>query len=51
MTNYNNEFIENISSLNRFSKRTIAIITDIALSVLCTWLAFIIRLEELILLT
>jgi FlaA1/EpsC-like NDP-sugar epimerase len=50
MTNYNNEFIENISSLNRFSKRTIAIITDIALSILCTWLAFIIRLEELILL-
>ena len=50
MSNYNKEFLGNISSLNRFSKRTIAIMTDIALCILCTWLAFIIRLEELIVL-
>lgn len=50
MSNYNKEFLGNISSLNRFSKRTIAILTDVALCILCTWLAFIIRLEELIVL-
>lgn len=38
-----------ILSLHRYSKRTIAIITDIGLCILCTWLAFIIRLEELLL--
>ena len=44
----NSNFLESILSLNRNSKRTIAIITDICLCILCTWLAFIIRLEELI---
>ena len=36
-------------SLHRYSKRTIAIITDIGLCTLCTWLAFTLRLEEFIL--
>ena len=38
-----------ILSLHRYSKRMIAIIVDIGLCVLCTWLAYTIRLEELIL--
>ncbi len=42
------EFSKEILSLHRNSKRAIAIITDIALCIFCTWLAFIIRLEELI---
>ncbi len=37
-------------SLHRYSKRGIAIITDIGLCILCTWLAFVLRLDELILL-
>ena len=49
MSNYTKEFANNILSLHRYSKRAIAIITDIGLCVLCTWLAFILRLEELIL--
>ena len=44
------EFSNIISSLNRYSKRAIVIITDVSLCILCTWLAFILRLEELILL-
>jgi len=44
------EFTEIILSLPRYSKRATAIITDISLCILCTWLAFILRLEELILL-
>ncbi len=39
-----------ILSMNRFSKRFIAIITDTFLCFLCTWLAFSLRFEELILL-
>ena len=50
MNNNINKFSKNILSLHRYSKRTIAIITDIALCVLCTWLAFLLRLEEIILL-
>ena len=46
----NKDFLESIISLNRFSKRSIAIMTDIGLCILCTWLAFILRLEELVLL-
>ncbi len=37
-------------SLHRYSKRTIALITDLALCVLCTWFAFFLRLEQFILL-
>ena len=50
MKNYLIEFSKNILSTNRYSKRIIAIINDIALCILCTWLAFCLRLENLILL-
>ena len=50
MTNYINQFSESILSLPRYSKRIIAIFSDLALCILCTWLAFILRLDELILL-
>ena len=43
------KFLNSILSLHRYSKRTIAIITDIGLCILCTWLAFTLRLEEFIL--
>ena len=43
------EFSISLLSLNRYLKRLIAIITDLGLCVLCTWLAFTLRLEELIL--
>ena len=49
MNNFLREFSHIISSLHRYSKQAIAIITDIALCVLCTWLALSLRLEELIL--
>ena len=49
LRNYMKEFSSSILSLNRYSKRTIVMITDIALCTQCTWLAFFIRLEELIL--
>ena len=49
MRNYMKEISNSIISLNRYSKRAIAMITDLALCILCTWLAFFIRLEELIL--
>ncbi len=42
------EISQNILSLHRYSKRSIAIVTDLALCILCTWLAFFLRLEELI---
>jgi len=45
-----NEFSNYILSLPRYSKQAIAIITDSALCLLCTWIAFILRLEEVILL-
>ena len=43
------EFTNNILSLHPNSKRAIAILTDAGLCILCTWFAFILRLEELIL--
>ena len=49
MKNYMKEFSNSILSLHRYSKRTIAIITDTALCILCTWIAFTLRLEEFIL--
>ena len=49
MKKFIKKFSNNILSLNRYSKRTIVIVTDIALCVLCTWFAFILRLEEFIL--
>ena len=49
MRNFILDISGTILSLNRYSKRVIVIITDIALCILCTWLAFFLRLEELIL--
>ncbi len=49
MKNYIKDIPNSLVSLSRYSKRTIAIITDLGLCILCTWLAFFIRLEELIL--
>ncbi len=49
MRNFVKEVSENILSLHRYSKRVIAILTDFALCILCTWLAFFLRLEQLIL--
>ena len=43
------EISQSILSLHRYSKRMIAIITDLGLCILCTWLAYTIRLEEFIL--
>ena len=42
------EISNSILILPRYSKRIIAIITDAGLCVLCTWLAFSLRLENLI---
>jgi len=39
---------KNIINLPRYTKRVIAIILDIGLCVLCTWLAFYLRLEQFI---
>ena len=44
------ELSNSILSLPRNSKRAIAVITDIGLCIVCTWFAFIIRFEQLILL-
>ena len=43
------EFSKIILSLPRYTKKIIAIITDMGLCVLCTWLALVFRYEELIL--
>jgi FlaA1/EpsC-like NDP-sugar epimerase len=50
MHNFLIDFSKNILSLHRYSKRVIAIITDVFLCVLCTWFAFILRLDQIILL-
>ena len=42
-------FLFSLVSLHRYLKRAIVIITDIFLCIICTWLAFVLRLEELIL--
>ena len=39
---------KNIINLPRYAKRIIAIITDVGLCILCTWLAFYLRLEKFI---
>ena len=39
---------KNIVDLPRYAKRTIAIIVDLGLCVLCTWFAFYLRLEQFI---
>ena len=48
--NSTNIITDYIFSLHRYSKRTIAILTDISLCILCTWVAFVLRFEEFILL-
>ena len=50
MKYYINDFTKNITSLNRFTKKSIAVITDFSLCILCTWLAYCLRLEEMVLL-
>ncbi|MDA9665514.1 polysaccharide biosynthesis protein [Candidatus Pelagibacter sp.] len=45
MDNYIKKISNNTLSLNRYSKRSIAIITDILLCILCTWIAFAVRSE------
>ena len=49
MNNILKSFLNYTISLHRYSKRLIVIITDSILCILCTWLAFVLRLEELIL--
>ena len=49
MNKYVDKFSVNILSIHRYAKRSVALITDISLCIFCTWLAFILRLEELIL--
>ena len=39
---------KNIINLPRYTKRFTAIIIDISLCILCTWLAFYLRLEQYI---
>lgn len=43
------EFFNNLSLLPRYSKQAVAIIFDLALCFACTWVAFILRLEQFIL--
>ena len=50
MSNFLNEISASILSLHRYSKRSIAMVTDLGMCILCTWLAFFLRLEEFILL-
>ncbi len=49
MNNFFKEISGSIIPLQLYSKRVLAVLTDVGLCVLCTWLAFILRLEELIL--
>ena len=42
------ESSKKIVNLPRYAKRIIAIIIDVGLCILCTWLAFYIRLEQFI---
>ena len=48
MKNFLNFFLETNLSLHRYSKRLIVIFLDAVLCVFCTWLAFILRLDEFI---
>ena len=43
--NFIKEFSNNILTLHRYTKRLIAITTDIILCILCTWMAFAVRSE------
>jgi FlaA1/EpsC-like NDP-sugar epimerase len=48
MNYYIKHFSDSILSPNRYLKQTIAVLCDLVLCVLSTWLAFFLRLEELI---
>ena len=48
MSNSINKMMKNILLLPRYAKRITAIILDIGLCILCTWLAFYLRLEEFV---
>ena len=48
MNNYLKDISESILAIDRYSKRAIALITDMGLCILCTWFAFVIRLDALI---
>ena len=50
MNIFNKNISKQLFGLDRYLKRTIAIITDVLLCVIAVWLAFFIRLEEFILL-
>jgi len=50
MNLFNKNISKQLFGLDRYTKRAIAIITDILICVVAVWLAFFIRLEELILL-
>ena len=39
---------KNLISLPRYAKRIVAILIDVGLCILCTWLAFYLRLEEFV---
>ena len=47
---FNKNLAEKILSLNRYTKKGLAIVTDIFLSIFTLWLAFYFRLEEFVLL-
>ena len=49
MNNFIKDSLQNTFHLHRYSKRLIVMMTDAGLCILCTWLAFVLRLEELIL--
>ena len=48
MSNSINKMMKNILLLPRYAKRITAITLDIGLCILCTWLAFYLRLEEFV---
>jgi len=41
--------VKNILNLPRFAKKIVAIIVDLSLCILCTWLAFYLRLDQFVL--
>ena len=49
MNNFFKLFSDFTISFNKYSKRIIVIFTDSILCIICTWLAFVLRLEEFIL--
>ena len=49
MINYIKQLSEAILSFPRYLKQIIAVLCDLALCILCTWIAFSLRLDELIL--